>query len=225
MSMVKHFIEEAIRNEELDAFLAKELERAQYGGVEVTKTPMGARVIVYATKPGIVIGRRGSNIRELTRLLEEKFNLNNPQIAVSEIEVPELNPRVMACRIAEGLQRGLHFRRTGFWALNRIMGAGALGTEIVIRGKLTSRRHRYEKYRGGYIPKSGDPALKNTRTANVYVKLKQGILGVRVNIIPPDASFPDSVEVKQIVEQEDAVEEPPEESPEETPPETAKVDE
>ena len=220
MSMVKHFIEEAIRNEELDAFLAKELERAQYGGVEVTKTPMGSRVIVYATKPGIVIGRRGANIRELTRVLEEKFNLNNPQIAVSEIEIPELNPRVMACRIAEGLQRGLHFRRTGFWALNRIMNAGALGTEIIIRGKLTSRRHRYEKYRGGYIPKSGDPALKNTRTANVYVKLKQGILGVRVNIIPPDASFPDSVEVKQIVEQEESVEEPPVESL----PETAEVD-
>jgi len=220
VSMVKHFIEEAIRNEELDAFLAKELERAQYGGVEVTKTPMGSRVIVYATKPGIVIGRRGANIRELTRVLEEKFNLNNPQIAVSEIEIPELNPRVMACRIAEGLQRGLHFRRTGFWALNRIMNAGALGTEIIIRGKLTSRRHRYEKYRGGYIPKSGDPALKNTRTANVYVKLKQGILGVRVNIIPPDASFPDSVEVKQIVEQEESVEEPPVESL----PETAEVD-
>ncbi len=213
MSMVKHFIEEAIKKEELDAFLAKELVRAQYGGVEVTKTPMGARVVIFATKPGIVIGRRGSNIRELTRILEERFNLNNPQIAVSEIEVPELNPKVMACRIAEGLQRGIHFRRSGFWALNRIMNAGALGTEIIIKGKLTSRRHRCEKYRGGYIPKSGDPALKNTRTAVVGVKLKQGVLGVRVNIIPPGVSFPDDVQIKQIVEREEMIEEVPVENP------------
>ncbi|MEM3041706.1 MAG: 30S ribosomal protein S3, partial [Nitrososphaerota archaeon] len=159
MSIVRHFIEDSVRNTEIDEFLAKELERSGYGGVEVTKTPLGTRVIIYATRPGIIIGRRGTNIRELSRLIEEKFKLPNPQIAVSEIEVPELNPRVMAWQIADALQRGLHFRRTCFWALNQIMGAGAVGAEIVIRGKLTSERHRYEKYQAGYLPRSGDPAL------------------------------------------------------------------
>jgi small subunit ribosomal protein S3 len=204
MSTTKHFINEAIRKEELDAFLAKDLERAEYSGVELNKTPMGTRVIVYASKPGIVIGRRGSNIRELTRKLEKKFNLSNPQIAVSEVEAPELNPRVMAYRVGEGLQRGLHFRRMGFWALNRIVNAGALGVEIVIRGKLTSRRHRYEKYREGYIPKSGDPALKNAKTATTCVKLKRGVLGVKVTIIPPGAVIPDKVQLKPSAELEDA---------------------
>jgi len=195
MSTVTHFIDEAIRNIEIDEFLERRLHNAGYGGVEVARTPLGTRVIIYATRPGIVIGRRGSNIMELTRLLEEMFKLQNPQIAVSEIEVPELNARVMCSRIADALQRGIHFRRTGFWALNQIMRAGALGTEIVIRGKLTSQRHRYEKYREGYIIRSGDPAMKNVRSAVMSVQLKQGLIGISVKIIPPGATFPDRVQI------------------------------
>lgn len=193
MSTITHFIDEAIRNMEIDEFLEKRLDRAGFGGVEVARTPLGTRVIIYATRPGMVIGRRGSSIIELTRLLEERFKLQNPQIAVSEIEVPELNARVMGSRIADAMQRGIHFRRTGFWALNQIMRAGAMGAEIVIRGKLTSQRHRYEKYREGYIVRSGDPALKNVRSAVTSVQLKQGLIGISVKIIPPGEIFPDRV--------------------------------
>jgi len=196
MSVIKHFIDEAIRREEIDAFLAKELERAGYASAEIARTPLGTRIIIYAMKPGLVIGRRGTNIRELARVVEEKFKLSNPQIAVSEVEVPELNARVMASRVAEALQRGLHFRRIGFWALNQIMRAGALGAEIVISGKLRTQRHRSEKYRAGYIPRSGEPAIRNTRVAITHVKLKQGLLGITVKIIPPDATFPDWSEFK-----------------------------
>ena len=202
MSIVRHFIEDTVRNREIDDFLAKELERSGFGGAEVARTPLGTRVIIYATRPGIVIGRRGTNIRELARALEEKFKLPNPQIAVSEIEVPELNPRVMAHQIADALQRGIHFRRTGFWALNQITRAGAVGVEIVMRGKLTSQRHRYEKYHAGYLPRSGDPALKNTRVSVVSVQLKQGMIGITVRIIPPGAVFPDQVKLRPSVVEE-----------------------
>lgn len=202
MSTVTHFIDEAIRNVELDEFLGKKLHSAGYGGVEVARTPLGTRVIIYATRPGLVIGRRGSNIIELTRLLEEKFKLQNPQIAVSEIEVPELNARVMCSRIADAIQRGIHFRRTGFWALNQVMRAGAIGAEIVIRGKLTSQRHRYEKYREGYMVRSGDPALKNVRSAVVSVQLKQGLIGISVKIIPAGTTFPDRVQITKGIEVE-----------------------
>ncbi len=199
LSTVRHFIEDSVRNREIDEFLAKELERSGFGGAEVARTPLGTRVIIYATRPGIVIGRRGTNIRELSRILEEKFKLPNPQIAVSEIEVPELNARVMSHQIADALQRGIHFRRTCFWALNQIMRAGAMGAEIVIRGKLTSQRHRYEKYLAGYIPRSGDPALQNTRVSVVSVQLKQGLIGIRVRIVPSGAFFPDQVALRPSV--------------------------
>jgi small subunit ribosomal protein S3 len=205
MSSIKHFIEESILREEIDAFLANELTRAGYTGAEIAKSPLGTRIIIHAMKPGLVIGRRGTNIRALARVIEEKFNLSNPQIAVSEMEVPALSARVMASRIADALQRGIHFRRTGFWALNQIMGAGALGVEIIIKGKLRTRRHRYEKYREGYIPRSGDPAIKNTEIAVAHVKLKQGMLGITVKIIPPDATFPDWIKF-ETPSREEAVE-------------------
>ncbi|NIQ05757.1 MAG: 30S ribosomal protein S3, partial [Candidatus Korarchaeota archaeon] len=97
-------------------------------------------------RPGLVIGRGGRNIRELAEILEEKFEVSNPQISVSEMEIPELNAYVIASRIASALQRGVHYRRSGYWALNRVMEAGALGAEIIISGKLRSRRGRYEKF-------------------------------------------------------------------------------
>jgi len=197
VSAIKHFIEESVKKAEINEFLRNEFERAGYGGVSIAKTPLGTHIVIYTMRPGIVIGRGGETIRELARVLEEKFQLPNPQISVAEIEIPELNAYVVASRIASALKRGVHYRRAGYWALNQIMEAGALGTEIIISGKLRSDRSRYEKFRAGYMPKSGEPARKYTRKAEVPVQLKPGILGVKVRIMPPEAKFPDR---EQIVE-------------------------
>jgi len=197
MSAVKHFIEESVKKTEIDEFLKNEFERAGYGGVEMTKTPLGTHMVIYTMRPGLVIGRGGETIRELAVTLEEKFGLPNPQISVAEIEIPELNPHVMASRITSGLKRGIHYRRSGYWALNRIMEAGALGAEIIMSGVLRSRRARYEKFRAGYLPKSGDPVMKHLRKAVSHVQLKPGMLGVKVLIMPPEAEFPDQVQILQ----------------------------
>ncbi len=204
MSAVKHFIDESVKKAEIDEFLRNEFERAGYGGVSITKTPLGTHIVVYTMRPGLVIGRGGETIRELARVLEEKFELPNPQISVAEIEIPELNAYVVASRIASALKRGVHYRRSGYWALNQIMEAGALGAEIIISGKLRTDRARYEKFRAGYLPKSGEPARKYLRKAEVSVQLKPGILGVKVRIMPPDAKFPDQVQIveEEIVEEE-----------------------
>ena len=204
MSAVKHFIDESVKKTEIDEFLRNEFERAGYGGVSITKTPLGTHIVVYTMRPGLIIGRGGETIRELARVLEEKFELPNPQISVAEIEIPELNAYVVASRIASALKRGVHYRRSGYWALNQIMEAGALGAEIIISGKLRTDRARYEKFRVGYMPKSGEPARKYLRKAEVSVQLKPGILGVKVRIMPPDAKFPDQVQIaeEEIVEKE-----------------------
>ena len=200
MSTIKHFISESVKKAQIDEFLQKELENAGYGGVEITRTPLGTHVVIYAMRPGVVIGRGGETIRQLAKTLEEKFGLPNPQISVAEIEVPELNAYVVASRIASALRRGVHFRRAGFWALNQIMEAGALGAEIIISGKLRTERARYEKFRAGYLPKSGEPAMKYMRKAEVHVQLKPGIFGVKVRIMPPDAEFPDKIKILETVE-------------------------
>jgi len=195
MSVIKHFITEAVKKTEIDEFLRNEFERAGYGGVDITKTPLGTHIVVYAMRPGLIIGRGGETIKELATLLEQKFQLPNPQISVAEIEVPELNAYVIASRVTSALKRGVHFRRAGFWALQQVMEAGALGAEIIISGKLRTERARYEKFRDGYIPKSGDPALKYLHKAELHVQLKPGIFGVKVRIMPPEAQFPDRVQI------------------------------
>jgi small subunit ribosomal protein S3 len=195
MSIVKRFITEAIKKTEIDEFLQRKLERAGYGGVNLSKTPLGTHVVIYAMRPGLVIGRGGETIKELATVLEENFKVSNPQISVSEIEVPEMNAYVVGTRVASALQRGIHFRRAGFWALNQVMEAGALGAEIVISGKLRTERARFEKFRAGYLPRCGDPALKYTHKAEVHVQLKAGMFGIRVKIMPPDAVFPDRIQI------------------------------
>ena len=201
MSVVKHFIEDSIKKTEIDEFLQNEFERAGYGGVSITKTPLGTHLVIYTMRPGLVIGRGGETIRALAQVLEEKFQLPSPQISVAEIEIPELNAYVVASRIASALKRGVHYRRAGFWGLTQTMEAGALGAEIIISGKLRTDRARYEKFKTGYLPKSGDPPRKYMRKAELHVQTKPGILGVKVRLLPPDAQFPDQVKV-QIVEEE-----------------------
>ena len=191
MSVTKYFIKDVSRRLEIDEHLALELNRAGYSKVEMTKSPVGTRVVIYAAKPGMVIGRRGQSIRDLTKVLEDKFGIENPQLSVAAIEIPEQDPKVVASQVAQALQRGVHFRRSAYWAIQRVMESGASGVEITIRGKLTTERARYEKFRAGYLPRVGDPVIKNLKTAVTDVQLKQGLFGINVRILPPNIDFLD----------------------------------
>jgi len=193
-----YFVKENARKAEIDEFLSQDLKRAGYSKVEMTKTPLGTRVVVYAAKPGLVIGRRGQSIRDLTQVLEQRFGVTNPQISVATLEAPELDPKVVASQIAMALQRGIHFRRAAYWALQRTMEAGAQGVEIIIRGKLTTDRARYEKYKAGYLPAVGEAVDKIVRTAVVDTQLKQGLFGIRVKLLPRNASLPDRPIIRDV---------------------------
>ncbi len=197
MSVYKYFVRENIKRAEIDSFLGQELKKAGYSKVEMMKTPLGTRVVIYAAKPGMVIGRRGQSIRDLTQVFEQTFGIENPQVSVAAIESPDLDPMVVASQVASALQRGIHFRRAAYWALQRVMGAGALGVEITIRGKLTTERARYERFRDGYLPSVGEPVRKQVKRAVIDVQLKQGLFGVAARILPPGANFPDRPEIKK----------------------------
>jgi small subunit ribosomal protein S3 len=194
----KYFVQENARRAEIDEFLSQDLKRAGYSRVEMTKTPLGTRVVVYAAKPGLVIGRRGESIRDLTQVLEKRFGVQNPQISVATLEAPELDAKVVASQIAMALQRGIHFRRAAYWALQRTIEAGALGVEISIRGKLTTDRARYEKYKAGYLPSVGEAISKIVRSAVVDTQLKQGLFGIRVRLMPPNISLPDKPTIRDV---------------------------
>jgi small subunit ribosomal protein S3 len=209
---------------EVDELLADEYEGAGYGGITLTKTPLGTQINLFAMRPGRVIGKRGRAIKSASERLETELGLPNPQITVVEVEVPEMNPQIMASRVANALERGVHFRRSIFWSLRRIMDSGAIGCEVILKGPLRSSRSRFEKVVEGYVPKSGDPALKFVRTATMHVKMKRGVLGVTVNIVPPDAKFPDKVELGELPDIEYELPEPEEEPLTEEAAEAAEVE-
>jgi len=198
MKAKQHFLERNILKIQLNEFLENELTRAGYAGVELVKTPLGTRIIIKAARPGLVIGKHGKTVRDLTQKIEEMFKIENPQIEVDEITDPELNAKVMALRLASALQRGVHFRRAGYTVLRRIMNAGARGAEIVISGKLTSQRARYQKFRAGVLIKAGDPVNHFVDVGKATVLLKPGMLGVTVKIMRPDVEMPDEVNVGNI---------------------------
>ncbi len=185
VNIKKYFIEKSINKVAIDEYLAKHFYRAGYAGVDIQRTPLGSRVIIYAERPAIIIGRRGAIIKQLAQIFEKHFGLENPQITVTNVENPELNARIMAFRLAMALERGYHFRRAAFAALRRIMAAGALGAEIVISGKLTSERARYEKIRAGRVYKVGQQVATMVDRAVAHALLKPGIYGVEVTIVKP----------------------------------------
>ncbi|HPR42344.1 MAG TPA: 30S ribosomal protein S3, partial [Candidatus Methanofastidiosa archaeon] len=198
MAIERRFIEENIKNASIDEFLAKSLERAGYGGVDIKRSPLGTRVIVQVETPGIVIGRKGKSIRKLTTDLESNFNLEKPQVEVENLHKPEFNANVMANILAADLEKGIHFRRAAYFLLRKIMNAGAKGAEIIIAGKLTGERSRTVRFYQGYIKKSGNPALENVSTGYATAKRKLGAIGVRVKIMPDDIVLPDEIIIKDI---------------------------
>jgi small subunit ribosomal protein S3 len=196
LSAVKYFIEQNSRRLAIDEFLASELNAAGYGGVEIRKMPMKTEVVIHASRPGVVIGRRGAKIRELTYILENEFGIENVQLEVNEIENPWLDAAVMASRLARQLERGVRFRRMAYWILRRVMRAGAIGCEIIVKGKLSSRRARYQKFKQGTIAKTGEPADVFVDHANDQAVLKPGVIGITVRIMRPDAKLPGVINIK-----------------------------
>jgi len=191
----RKFISENVRRVLLREHIKKEVERAGFGGLEIQRTPMGTRVTLIAERPGMVIGRKGEAIKNLTDTIEKKFTFDNPQIEVQEVKNPNLNANIMARKLADSLERGWKFRRAGHSTVQKIMGAGAKGCQVIIAGKLTGERHRTAKFTEGHIKHSGE-------TANIWMDkgyatalTKPGILGVKVFIMNPDAKLPDEIRI------------------------------
>ena len=192
----KYFLQKSMTKVMVDEYLAKQFYNAEYAGVEIVKTPIGTRVIIYAGRPALIIGKGGKTIKQLAQMLERYFGLENPQITVTTVENPELNARVMAFRLAIALEKGYHFRRAAFITVRRIMNAGALGTEVVISGKLTSERAKYEKLKEGVVYKTGAYLEKIVDRAVAIAMLKAGVYGVEILITKPMKSV-DKIELRE----------------------------
>ena len=104
MASERKFVAENVRRVLLKEYLMKEVSRAGFGGLDVQRTPMGTRVILTTERPGLVIGRRGQTIKNLTAVIEDRFGFENPQIEVQEVENASLNAQIMAEKLAFSLR-------------------------------------------------------------------------------------------------------------------------
>lgn len=195
MASERKFVAENVRRVLLKEYLMKEVSRAGFGGLEVQRTPMGTRVVLTTERPGLVIGRRGQTIKNLTAVIDERFGFENPQIEVQEVKNASLNAQIMAEKLAFSLERGWHFRRAGHSTVRRIMDAGARGCHIIVAGKLTGQRHRTEKFKEGYIKFCGEPKAQFIDHGYAVAKLKMGVIGVTVEIMDKDAKLPADITV------------------------------
>lgn len=196
MAVERKFIGEAVHRLLVKDFVHKETERAGFGGLDIQRTPLGTRVNIIAERPGMVIGRRGVTINQLTADLGAKFKLENPQISVEEPDGnPALNAQIMATKVAESLERGWHFRRVGHSTVQRIMGSGAQGVIVEIAGKVTGQRKRREKFIAGHIKYCGETAYELMDAGYAQCKKKLGTIGCTVRIMKKDAVLPDVVKI------------------------------
>ena len=201
MTIVREMLKERVRRVQVHDHVQKRTIRAGFGGLSIQRTPLGTHVRIAAERPGLVIGRKGSDIQRLTDELERKFGYENLQVEAGEVTRFALNPLIMAAKVANALERGWNYRRAGNSMLQRIMDAGARGCQITIAGKLTGLRHRTEKFLSGHIKFCGEPALELMDVGIAQAKLKPGTIGVKVAIMKPDAVLPAEITiVKPVVE-------------------------
>merc|ERR1712110_1336835 len=187
VSKKRKFVADGVFYAELNELLVRELAEDGYSGVEIRQTPARHEIIIRATRTQNVLGEKGRRIRELTAVVQKRFNF--PAGSVELYAEKVLNRGLCAVAQAESLRYrllgGLAVRRACYGVLRLIMESGALGCEVIVSGKLRAQRAKSMKFQDGYMIKAGNPCRHFIDSAVRHVLLRQGVLGIKVNIMLP----------------------------------------
>ncbi len=199
MAIERKFITQNLKEFRIKEFVSAQLSRVGLSSIKLQRTPLGDKIIIRASRPGLVVGRAGSNIQKLTEALKTEFNLDNPQIEIEEVENIGLDANIIAEMIVNSMERfgSQRFKGVGHRAVGDVMAAGALGVEILISGKVPSQRARVWRFYQGYLKKCGDVAITGVDIAYKTAVLKSGAVGVKVSIMPPTTKLPDQILIQE----------------------------
>ncbi|MBW2968451.1 30S ribosomal protein S3 [Candidatus Woesearchaeota archaeon] len=188
-----------VKEHEIQEYIMSVLKNLGHSHIKLQRTPLGEKIIIHASRPGLIVGRKGQNIKKLTEDLKGRFKLENPQIEINEVESPNLDAQIVAERIASSLEKfgTQRFKGVGHKVMADVMGSGALGVEILITGKIPSSRAKRWRFYQGYLKKCGDIALEGVRKAYTSAQLKTGSVGIQVRIMPPETLLPDEVNITE----------------------------
>ncbi|MFH0868476.1 MAG: 30S ribosomal protein S3 [Candidatus Woesearchaeota archaeon] len=203
----RKFVAQKVMEYQIQEYISSNLKNVGHSHTKMVKTPLGEKIIIYASRPGLIVGRKGQNIKELTKTLKKRFGLENPQIEISEIENINLDAKIVGERITDSLERfgSQKFKAIGHKVMEDVMNSGALGVEIIVSGKIPSSRAKSWRFYSGYLKKCGDIAIVGVDKSHTQAKLKTGVVGVKVSIMPPWTELPDKIEL--IKEKEEKIEE------------------
>ena len=195
----REFVNQKKKELQVRTYIAENLKNVGHSFTEIKRTPLGDKVVIHASRPGLIVGRKGQNIEKLTKSLKNRFKLENPQIEITEVDNPDLDANIVAERIASTLERfgSNRFKSIMHKTLSIVLDAGAVGIEVKVSGKLPSSRAKSWRVYGGNLKKCGDAALINVRKAKVHAKLKSGVVGIQVRILPSGTTMPDSLSLKE----------------------------
>jgi small subunit ribosomal protein S3 len=191
----RKIVAQRLKEYEIEEYIRGNLKRVGLGSSQLKKTPLGDKVLLSASRPGLIVGKKGQNIKLLTKTLKKRFGLENPEIEINEVKSPNLDAQIVAERIANSLERfgSARFKGVGHKVMEDVMNAGALGIEILVSGKVPSTRAKTWRFYQGYLKKSGDVAVMHVRKAYAIAQLKSGVIGIQVRIMPPETILPDKV--------------------------------
>lgn len=193
----RKFVAQKIKEFQIEEYITNSLENVGHSHTKMVKTPLGEKIIIFASRPGLIVGRKGHNIKQLTKTLKKRFQLENPQIEINEVENPNLDAHIIAEKIVDALEKfgSEKFKAIGHKIMADVMNAGALGIEVVVSGKVPSARAKSWRFYSGYLKKCGDIAVVGVRKADAQAQLKTGIIGIKVRIMPPNIKLPDNIEL------------------------------
>jgi small subunit ribosomal protein S3 len=191
----RKFVKEKIKEFQIKEFIDSKMSGVGHSKSKLLRTPLGDKIVIHTSRPGLVVGRAGANITKITKDLKERFSLENPQVEISEIKNPSLDPVIIAEKISSALERfGVaRFKGLGHKSLAEVMGAGAKGVEITISGRIPGMRAKTWRFYQGFLKKCGDIAISDILYAQKIAKLKSGVVGIKVTIMPPNVRLPDDV--------------------------------
>jgi len=183
MVIGRYFIGEGIKETQIERFISQKFERADYSHINIQRTPLGTRIVVYVGRPGLIIGKSGKIVKDLTYEIKEKFKLENPMLDVREVENQFLDAQIVSSKIAKSIERGSFYKKVINFYLNEIMKSGAVGVQIKASGKLGGARGRLQKFKKGYIKHAGYYADNILDKGFSKALVKLGSVGIEVRIM------------------------------------------
>ena len=195
----REFVAQKTKEYYIKKFIEEKLQKVGISNIKLKKIPLGEKIIIDTSRPSLIVGSKGTNIKDLTKALKKKFKLENPQIEINEVKDVYLDAKIVAERIATSLERfgSARFKGIGHKMMAQVMSSGALGVEIKISGKIPGARAKSWRFYMGYLKKCGDISVQGVRKAYSSAVLKSGVIGIKVAIMPPNLELPDAIKIRE----------------------------